>query len=1499
MHHIVSDGWSMGVLTEELSALYAAHAQGTEPRLSALPVQYADYSAWQRRWVEGEVLQAQADYWTRALAGAPELLELPTDRPRPAQMDHAGARLGMELDEELTAGLKALGRRHGTTLFMTLLAGWAAVLGRLAGQDDVVIGTPTAGRGRREIEGLIGFFVNNLALRVELSGAPTVAELLARVKERALGAQHHQDIPFEQVVELVDPVRSLSHTPVYQATFAWQSTPRGNLELPGLALGRGVEALDERITVNHDLGLALNEAGGRIVGGVMYATSLFERETVERWLGYLRRVLAAMVAGERQPVARLPMLPPRERAQVLEEWNRTEADYPGESCIHELFERQVERAPGATAVRFGDERVSYGELNARANRLAHHLRALGVGPEVRVALCVERGSEMVAAVLAVLKAGGAYVPLDSAYPHDRLAYMLADSAPAVVLTQGAVAESLAGVLDGLGGGVPVLELDAAAPAWASQRETNPARGGLAPEHPAYVIYTSGSTGRPKGVLVPHRGVCNVAVAQQRAFGVGPDGRVLQFASLSFDAAASELFMALVSGAALCVAPREELLPGPGLLALLRRHAVTMVTLPPSALAALPVEDLPALRTLTVAGEALPAELAARWGARHRLLNLYGPTEATIWSTGAECTDPARKPDIGGPIANVRAYVLDAGAEPLPVGVPGELYVGGAGVARGYLGRPGLTAERFVPDPFGREPGARLYRTGDVCRWLPKGRLEFLGRTDHQVKVRGFRIELGEVEARLREHPDVREAVVLAREDVPGERRLVAYWVGGEEVEAEVLRSHLGERLPEHMVPAAFVRLDALPLTPNGKLDRKALSAPEDDSFARGAYEAPLGEMESALAEIWAEVLGLERVGRHDGFFELGGHSLLAVQVVSRVREALQVEVELGELFDQPVLADFARALETAARADLPPIERAGREGRLPLSFAQQRLWFLEQMGNLGSAYHISGSLRLRGDLDRAALVRSLDRIVARHEALRTSFAMADGEPVQQIAPVEESGFRLVEHDLSGILPLSARNERGGRGEGPDAQDELHRLIEEEAHALFDLERGPLIRGRLIRVAEDDHVLLLTMHHIVSDGWSSGVLTNELGALYAAFRAGRPDPLPALPVQYADYAVWQRKWVDGEVLREQAEYWTRTLGGAPELLELPLDHPRPARQDHAGASIGIVLGDELSAGLKALAQRHGTTPFMTLLAGWAAVLSRLSGQEDVVIGTPSANRGRAEIEGLIGFFVNTLALRVDLSGSLTVAEVLAQVKARALEAQHHQDIPFEQVVELVQPARSLAHTPLFQVMFAWQNASEGGRLELPGLTLGGVGPADAGSEAAAKFDLSLTLGEWGGRIAGSVTYATALFEQATIERHLAYLRRVLEAMVADDLQAVDTLPLLPEDERRRVVEEWNATDAVYPRDLCVHELFEAQAERTPGATALVFDDKTLTYAELNTRANRLAHHLRALGVGPEARVGICVERGPEMVMGMLAVLKAGGAYLPLDPAYPEERLRYTL
>ncbi|MGD7376158.1 amino acid adenylation domain-containing protein, partial [Ralstonia pseudosolanacearum] len=1465
MHHIVSDGWSQGVLARELGALYEAYRSGGEDPLPALPIQYADYAVWQRRWLEGGELQRQGAYWEQALAGAPTLLSLPTDRARPAQQDYAGGSVEVVFDETLSADLKRLSQRHGTTLFMTVLAGWSALLSRLSGQDEVVVGSPVANRTRSEVEGLIGFFVNTLALRVEV-GSATVSELLDRVKAKVLEAQAHQDLPFEQVVERVKPVRSLSHSPIFQAVFSWHNTEAVDLSLRALSL----ESLArENATAKLDIQLELAEADGRIVGTLNYATALFERSTAQRYADYLQRMLQAMVADDGQQVGRIALLGEAERAQVLQAWNATERAWPA-ATLPALFEAQVMRTPDAVALKHADQQVSYRELDARANRLAHHLRELGVAADVLVGLCVDRSIEMIVGLLGILKAGGAYVPLDPDYPQARLAYIFQDAMLSVLVSKRALAQRLPIAW------TQVVELDDAEPAWADYPPTPPQVQGE-PGQLAYVIYTSGSTGQPKGVAVTHQGVASLVYSQCERFGVSSQSRVLQFASISFDAAVSEIGMGLLCGACLVLAPAQAMMPGAALTHLLDRERITHVTLPPAVLALMPEQALPADCHLIVAGEACPASLVRRWSEGRTMINAYGPTEATVCATMSRALSAQDAPSIGGPIGNVRVYVLDAYLQPVPVGVTGEFYIAGSGLARGYWQRAGLTAERFMANPFAS--GERMYKTGDLGRWLPDGSLEYQGRADAQVKLRGFRIELGEIEARLLQCAGVSEAVVTVREDAPGEQRLVAYYVSGEAIEAQTLREQLQASLPEYMVPAAYVRLEHLPLTPNGKLDRKGLPAPEGQAYASTAYEAPQGEVEQTLAGIWQTLLGVERVGRHDDFFALGGHSLQAVRLVAQVRTQLGAELGLTELFAQPSLSAVAQAIVRGQGSALPAITVADRGEALPLSFAQQRLWFLAQMEGGSEAYHIPVGLRLKGELDEDALRRSLDRIVARHEALRTCFVTEEGQAVQRVASADV-GFALDCVDLQGQA---------------DSGQALATLSEREANTPFDLAHGPLIRGRLVKLGEQEHVLLITMHHIVSDGWSQGVLARELGALYEAYRAGNSDPLPALPIQYADYAVWQRRWLEGAELQRQGAYWEQALAGAPTLLSLPTDRARPPQQDYAGGSVEVVFDEALSAGLRKLSQRHGTTLFMTVLAGWSALLSRLSGQEEVVVGSPVANRTRSEVEGLIGFFVNTLALRVEVSGA-TVSELLGRVKSQVLEAQAHQDLPFEQVVERVRPVRSLSHSPVFQAALSWLNTEAVGlSLELEGLTIEGV---DAG-QAAAKFDLTLELRETSEGLAGSLDYATALFDRETIERYLGYLQRLLKAMVENDSQEVSQIGLLDEGERAQLLESWNETKAAYPDASTIHGLFEAQVRRTPEAIAVVHEGRQVSYAELNARANRVAHALIGLGVGPDARVGLCVERSVELVVGLLGILKAGGGYVPLDPSYPQDRLAYML
>ncbi|WP_338874868.1 non-ribosomal peptide synthase/polyketide synthase [Mycetohabitans endofungorum] len=1477
-HHIVSDGWSIGVLVRELNTLYRAACDGQTDPLPALTIQYPDYAAWQRQWLTGERLEAQSAYWCTQLANAPVLLALPTDRPRPAQQSFAGACVPIRIDASITQALKRLSQAQGATLFMTVLAAWSAVLARLSGQEDLVIGTPSANRHHPQIEPLIGFFVNTLALRLDVSGEPSAAQLLERVRRTTLEAQAHQDVPFEQVVEIVQPPRRLEHTPLFQVMFAWQSNERAVWDLPALEVTPADLAYD---VAKFDLDLHLYEAGGEIVGGLNYATALFDRATIERHVGYLQTMLQAMAADAQQPVMHVALLSPAERTLLLQTWNATQQDYPAHQCIHQLFEAQVERTPEATALVYEDQTLSYAQLNARANRLAHQLIELGVQPDARVAICVQRSPAMVVGLLAILKAGGAYVPLDPSYPDERLAHILADAVPDIVLADAAGRVAL--------GGAALTDRTVLDPnRLPAQSETNPSVPVLTSRHLAYVIYTSGSTGMPKGVMVEHRSIARLVI-NNGYIDVGAADRVAFAANPAFDASTFEVWAPLLNGAAAVVISRDTVLNPAAFAQTLQEQRISILWLTVGLFNQLFIELVPVfpqLKALIVGGDALDANVVAQvlqGTPPQQLINGYGPTESTTFTTtyriDAIREDTLSIP-IGRPIANTQIYLLDRNGQPVPLGAVGELYIGGAGVARGYLNRPELTAERFVCDPFSAEPDARMYKTGDLARYLPDGNLEFLGRNDHQVKLRGFRIELGEIEACLTQHAQVREAVVLAVGE-GSDKRLVAYVVAEpDDALAGTLRTHVAAALPEYMVPSAFVRLDALPLTPNGKLDRCALPAPSADAFAHQAYEAPQGELEIMLAEIWTELLGVEQVSRHDNFFVLGGHSLLAVRLMNRVA-TLGIVLPLATLFAAPTLAGLAAVLEeqrTSDSAALPVITPISRDGALPLSFAQQRLWFFAQLDGASDTYHMPMALRLRGTLNRVAWQQALDALWARHEALRSAFVSVDGQPQVQLLPAE-MGVLMTWHDLRGV---------------PDAATQLVRLSAEAAQAPFDLARGPLIRACGIQLAEDEHVMLLVQHHIVSDGWSIGVLVRELSALYRAACGEPADPLLPLTIQYPDYAAWQRQWLSGERLKAQSEYWRTQLADVPVLLALPTDRPRPAQQSFAGACVPIQIDTPTTQALKRLSQAQGATLFMTVLAAWSAVLARLSGQEDLVIGTPSANRHHPQIEPLIGFFVNTLALRVDVSGEPSAAQLLERVRRTTLGAQAYQDVPFEQVVEIVQPPRRLDHTPLFQVMFVWQS-NERAVWDLPALE---VTPADLAYDVA-KFDLNLHLYEAGGEMVGVLHYATALFDRATIERHVGYLQTMLQAMAADASHPVTRVELLSPAERTLLLQTWNATQQDYPSHRCIHQLFEAQAERTPDATALVYEDQTLSYAQLNDRANQLAYYLRTLDVGPEVVVGLCAERSLEAIIGLLGILKAGGAYLPLDPSHPAERLASML
>ncbi len=1486
MHHIVSDGWSMEVLLNELSMLYGAFLRGETDPLPPLSLQYADYAVWQREWLQDEILERQVAYWRERLRGIPAALELPTDRPRPATFSHKGARHPLALSKELTASLKALSRREGVTLYMTLLAALQVVLSRWSGQDDIAVGSPIAGRTHRKTEGLIGFFLNTLVMRTDLSGDPTFVELLGRVRGVALGAYTHQDLPFEKLVAELQPERDLSRQALFQALFMLQNMPLSSLRLPGLTWK---QAPLVPTTSMFDLDVELMEMDSGLEGSVDYATDLFDRETIERFAGNFKTLLEAVVVEADRPISELPLLGEAERRLLLEEWNETARDYPKEKLIHQLFEEQVKRTPDAVALVYEDEQLTYLELDRRTNRLAHYLQTLGVGPETRVGICMERSLEMIVGLLGILKAGGAYAPLDPAYPVERLRSMLDDSDAPVLIAQKRIADRLPEVTQRR------VYLDSDWEAIEQYPDTAPPTATLS-ANLAHIIYTSGSTGRPKAVAAVHSAVVNRLEAEREISGVSGQEVCCQKTSIGFVDAVAETWGPLLSGRLLIVASENEARNPRELFSLISRERITrLVTVPSLAWSMVESEgvgeDLKSLRSWTLSGEALPGELLRRLRQslpECRLINLYGSSEVAADATCYAEADGAERVTvpIGRPIANSQSYVLDRSLELVPLGVIGELYIGGEGLARGYLGEGGLTAERFVANPYGAE-GSRLYRTGDLGRRLADGNLEFIGRADGQVKIRGVRIELGEIETALLERPEVHQAVVVAREEESGEKRLVAYCVGveGRAPEAEDLRHHLLKRLPPSMAPAAFVFLTELPLNSNGKVDRQALPAPELGVQLERRYAAPRTPTEEVLAQIWAEVLGLERVGVEDNFFVLGGHSLLATQVIARVRESFGVEVPVRALFEASVtVRELGEEVERTRREQqglqAPPLAPRPRQGPLPLSLAQERLWFLEQLAPLGNTYNEIMGLELDGALDQAALEGSFAELVRRHESLRTRIeTTADGQGRQVIDPA--GGFRM------GVVDLTSWPEAGRRAEAV-------RLAQAEATRPFELSRE-LFRVWLIRLSAEEHILLVMLHHIISDVWSlAGILLRELSVLYTAYQEGRSSPLPELEAQYADYALWQREWLQGEILERQVAYWRERLRGMPAALELPTDRPRPATPSYKGARQRLALSKELTASLRALSRREDATLYMTLLAALQVLLSRWSGQEDIAVGSPIAGRTHRKMEGLIGFFVNTLVMRTDLSGDPTFVELLGRVRSVALGAYTHQDLPFEKLVAELQPERDLSRQALFQVMFTLQNMPMSS-LRLPGLTWK---PAPL-VPTSSKFDLAVEFFERDSGLEGSVEYATDLFDRETIERFAGNFKTLLEAVVEEADRPISELPLLGEAERRLLLEEWNETARDYPKEKLIHQLFEEQVKRTPDAVALVYEDEQLTYLELDRRTNRLAHYLQTLGVGPETRVGICMERSLEMIVGLLGILKAGGAYAPLDPAYPVERLRSML
>ncbi|MEG0880757.1 MAG: amino acid adenylation domain-containing protein, partial [Janthinobacterium sp.] len=1289
--------------------------------------------------------QEQADFWRRQLHGAPALLELHGERSRPARQSWRTGSVPFVIDAATATQVRQLARHCGAAPLAVLLTAWSAFLARLSGQQDLIVGT-----AQRDAFA---------PLRLRLDDASTGNSLLAQADAALAAAARHRAGSLAQLVETLQPPRSDSFHPLFQAVLAYGAHPAQDTPF--------------------DLALVLDDAaGGAYAGRLDFALDLFDGEGIAAWADNLLQLLHALLAYPARPLVLLPLLPPAQRQLLLHDWNASVLPLGALRNAHDFVDAQAARTPQRTAIEHGGHKVSYGQLARRADAIAARLLERGVQPSDLVGLHLRRGPQLVAGLMGILKAGAAYVPLDPAYPAERLAFMLDDSGARLVLGERALQAQLPAGAREFVAIDDIAERAAGAPAISVAVD---------PASPAYVIYTSGSTGRPKGVLLPHRALVNFFAAMLHQPGITAADTICAVTTLSFDIAVLELLLPFTVGAKVTIADTATAADGLALAALIDACGATLVQATPATWRMLldaGWQGRDSLRIIS-GGEPMTRELADGLLTRvAQLWNLYGPTETTVYSTGEQVLPGDGLVTIGKPVSNTQVYLVDRHLQPVPVGVPGELLIGGLGVASGYHARPDLTAEKFIADPFSGVPGSRLYRTGDLVRWTRDGRLDMLGRIDNQVKLRGFRIELGEIEAVLASHPACRQAVVVCREDRPGDKRLAAYVRADAADLAQAdgapliasLRALLAQAVPAYMVPPAFVLLEQFPMTPNGKVDRRALPVPGRAALSGRQVEAPVGLQEMLVARLWRELLGLEQVGRHDDFFELGGHSLLAGQLVSRLRQASGTALTLGQLFGAPTVAGLAAILDGApAGAALPALSaQATPDGdKVALSYTQQRLWFLHQLdAAAGAAYHMPVAWRLRGPLQADALRLALDALLRRHAILRTHFGASDGVP-HQVAGAPFA-FPLRQEDLSG-LPAPQREAAAAALHG------------EEIARPFDLACGPLLRALLLRRADDEHELLLVQHHIISDGWSLGVLCGELAALYAAFAAGLPDPLPPPALQYADYARWQRHAAHAASLQAQRAYWRAQLDGAPPLLELPLDHPRPARQSYRGARLAFALEAPLALALRRLSARHGATLFMTLLAGWSALLSRLGGQDDIVIGTPVANRPLPELEALPGFFVNTVALRVRLHGDPTVAELLARVRATALAAYEHQDLPLDQVVDAVKPVRSLAYSPLFQSVVALNNTpapdGEGALFDPRPLPL---------PQASTHFDLSLLLDDDGEQVSGHLEYASELFDADGIARLAASLQAVLAAMAADDGLTLGRMPLMDAAARRQVL-----------------------------------------------------------------------------------------------------------
>lgn len=1535
MHHIICDEWSTRILMEEWGELYESFTKNQESPLPEPQLQYGDYALEQRQGMQSGRFGQQMEYWKEQLKGMPHVIELPTDFTRPRRQTFRGEAQGSTYGTPLLEGLNAIARQEAASLFMILLAAFQVLLLRYSGQEDFGVGTPVANRKRRDTEGLIGFCLNTLVMRANLRGDMSFREVLRQAREAVLGGFEHQDLPFEKLVQELAPDRDVSRAPLFQTMFTVQDGENKRFNFGGLQV---TDVKVDLPTSKFDLLMIVAKEPQGAGVTLNYSSDLFAAETMRRMLGHYETLLRAVVENPEQRICELPLLT-RHEIEQLQKWNQTERDFPLDKGVADLFEEQAARIPAALAVEYQDQELTYEELNRRANRLAHYLRNLGVKPDTRVCICIERCLEMVVGLLAVLKAGGACVPLDPAYPKERLQFMLQDSAPVAVLTQ----THLLPIFHEAGRDEVRQEqtrvIDLGNPtAWNDQSESDPEHVGVGPESLVYVIYTSGSTGQPKGVAMPMRAMMNLLTFQMTQSPSGGPQRTLQFAALGFDVSFQEIFSTLCAGGSLVLIDEAKRLSPMELTRYVIEKRIERLFIPVVGLQML-AEGVAqmgtnggdgckkenhldcALQHIIVAGEQLRIDERIRALFERlqlcRLDNQYGPTEthlACAFRLPIESKFWPVLPPIGGPIANTQIYILDKHRQPVPVGVVGEIFIAGAGVARGYWSRPELTEERFQKNSFAEnaftnETGARIYRTGDLGRWRSDGTIEYAGRNDFQVKIRGYRVELGEIEAVVQQEKGVRGCAVVVKTGADGNKRLVAYVAG--ECSGQELRQSLRGKLPAYMIPSAIAVLRELPLSGNGKVDRQALPDVEtlDLGPATDQNDAPRTATEQRLAKIWMEVLQVKQIGIHSNFFDLGGHSLLATLMATRMRNALGVDLPVRAIFESPTIAELAEVieLESPAKDMIAQSAQAGgasmavvkvavvRPSFFPLSYPQDQLWFLDRLQPGSDFYNVSLAWRVNGDLNVALLERSLAEIARRHEILRTRFVIGeDGQPRQEVMGEIETRLNFIDLQNVDLQNNNLQNNNlhdGTLQHGGESQkeQEARRILTEDGSKGFDLNQAPLMRGVLVRIGENDHALGLTLHHVVCDDWSLKLLMKEWSTLYQAYGRGEKSSLPQLQFQYGDYALKQRQRMQGKQIEQQMEYWKEQLAGMPRVLDLPIDKKRPAQQSFRGGTEQRRLLGDLRDRLNAVATQEKASLFMTLLAAFQVLLMRYSGQEDFGVGTVVANRKQRETEELIGFFLNTLVMRVRLGGEPTFRETLQRVRQAALNGYEHQDLPFEKLVEELAPSRDVGRNPVFQVVFTLRKATEK-KSAFAELTL-----EDFETDVnTSKFDLVMAVEEREHDAEVVINYVADLFEAETIQRMLEHYEHLLEAIVANSDQSVWALPMMGGLEQQ-IISDWEQSIRVPRGGKNIVEIFEAQAECSPEATAATFGQAQLTWAELNSAANQIGYYLSKMGVGPESRVGIFMPDSAEKVIAILGVLKAGGSYAPLDVQNPRDRL----